>query len=235
MARLFDGINDCLTATVDLAAAPIISVAFWLWRDAFAVNDSIALEFMNAGSVGGFTVDAGSAYGGGTTIVAVDPTGGNKFAGYAWGSDAAWHQYLLVFNLTADTIVVYVDGSVDPPLSSSGTTTGTFKTTSDTLFFMCRNAASLFLAGRLAEVAIWTSALSAGDATNLGVNKYAPPLVAPGSLLHYWKLEGSASPEPDGQGSADATVTGAVSTTHPPGIVYSLGPTRRSLGLLGVS
>ena len=73
-----------------------------------------------------------------------------------------------------------------------------------------------YLNGRLAEAAIHTAALSAGEmlALSRGVR---PTRVRPQSLAGYWPLWGLSSPEPDLSGSANnGTLHGTSQADHAP-------------------
>lgn len=240
MARLFDGINDSLTASVDLSVTRFVSIAFWLWWDAYGTDNDLAFEFTADGTAagsGGFTLDPNAGdgswffwYPGTTTTTSISQS-------FVRPTAAAWHHILLALDAGTSagaidpSAVVYVDGSV-VTLTPSTPATPSFGSgfANSTLNFMSRNNASLFGAGRLAEVGLWNRLLDATEAGHLGTDKWAPTLV-PTNLIHYWKLEGVASPEPDPAG-ANATVNGAVSTAHPPGIVYPDAPATNDLLLL---
>jgi hypothetical protein len=91
---------------------------------------------------------------------------------------------------------------------------------------------STYMAGQLAEAAIWTAALTSGEIAALasGVNLR---LIRPSSLWAYWPLLGLNSPEPDWSGNIrNITATGAptaanhapVSLWVPPCSVTTVGP-----------
>jgi hypothetical protein len=71
-----------------------------------------------------------------------------------------------------------------------------------------------FYDGDIADVALWSVALSLGelDALNAGVR---PHRIRPSSLQAYWPLLGIASPEPDySPNGRNLTITGAVAANH---------------------
>jgi hypothetical protein len=209
MARQFNGTNQALTASINLASATVVSVSFWLWWDAFSNIDDFALEFVNGGSPGGFSVDMGSGYLGGCILVADVNSGttGNRFGGLTRPSAAAWHHYLIVFDVGGNAITSYIDGSVVTLNSPSGTSSGTFKASADTLSVMARNGASLWGAGRMADLAIWKSGRSSGDAATLAAGARANTLgTAPD---WYWRIDGTTSPEPATLGGVALTLVGA--------------------------
>lgn len=68
--------------------------------------------------------------------------------------------------------------------------------------------------GDIAEVALWNVKLSAAQRAMLAVG--CPPLmVAPESLVHYWRVTGSYSTEPDLVGGLSGTITGTSATSNP--------------------
>lgn len=232
MARLFDGINDSLTAAINLSSTRFLSVSFWLWWDAYATDNDLAMEFTADGTAvgsGGFTLDPNA--GDGTFVFWWHGTSSINViqSSFVRPSAAAWHHYTFAFDNgntvgpVYPTATVYVDGSavtLTPATPAFPEPGNNFA--NSTLNFMSRNNASLFAAGRMAEVGIWDRLVTATEAGHLGTDKWAPTLV-PTNLIHYWMLEGTASPEPENAG-AHATVNGAVSTAHPPGIVYPGAP-----------
>ena len=69
--------------------------------------------------------------------------------------------------------------------------------------------------GAIAEAAIWDVALTAAEIATLA-RGVSPLLVRPGSLLAYWPVYGTQSPEPDLKGAAALTITGtATAAAHP--------------------
>jgi hypothetical protein len=66
----------------------------------------------------------------------------------------------------------------------------------------------------IAEVAIYTGALTASDAAQLS-KRFGPPLVKVGSILNYWPIYGRGSTEPDLFGGANLTVNSATASPHP--------------------
>lgn len=68
--------------------------------------------------------------------------------------------------------------------------------------------AGRFYGGRMADVAIWNVALTAGEFAALASGQ-RPNMIRRASLLAYWPLDGLASPEPDFSGNGNnGTLTG---------------------------
>lgn len=82
------------------------------------------------------------------------------------------------------------------------------------------NGSALIYAGDIGEVALWNIALSAADIAQLATGVMANTVQA-GSLLGYWRIAGTASPEPDEMGGTALTLVGAPpqAGTNPPIIV----------------
>lgn len=227
MARLFDGTNDSLQASVDLSAFSTATLAFWMYWDSFANDDDLAFEFTANYNLndGGFVVDPNGGTGGGGGNFEVGCRLGNVHAVYfTRPSGAAWHHYLIHFDgtVTSHVALVRVDGT-SQTLTNFVDLGGSGSLANSTLNFMCRNNASLFGAGRMAEVAFWGGVLLGADEAAALTDGTVPTLIRPDALANYWPLWGRASPEQELVGRAEATVNGAVFTDHPR-VVY---PSRR--------
>jgi len=92
MARLFNGSSDCAAASLDLSAVNKLTLAFWLYWDAFANDDDFAFEFTAdfGANAGGFVVCPN--FSSGTFAVALNGNAGQCFATFSRPSAAAWHQ-----------------------------------------------------------------------------------------------------------------------------------------------
>lgn len=216
MALLFDGSNDYASAAVNLSAETTITLSWWMYWNAFANDDDLAFEYsanynFNAGS---FIVDPN----GGTTTFNVGINGdvGKNQGGYTRPSGAAWHHYMAVMDFSASgasagEVALYIDGAAaSESAQANSENTGNFG--NYTLYFMSRAGASLFGAGRLAEVAIYSGALTLAESKALSVG-ITPDHVRPNSLLHYWDMVGGRTL--NRMGGTALTVSGAVATDHP--------------------
>jgi hypothetical protein len=80
----------------------------------------------------------------------------------------------------------------------------------------CPGTSSLFFTGYIAEVGVWNSTLSAGEATALD-RGVIPIKIRRANLVGYFPLWASASPEPDLSGNKDnLAVSGATVAPHCP-------------------
>lgn len=209
-ARTFNGTSDNLqsSAPINLSAASTISISFWGWFDSDAkVQMFLETSAAADSNVGAFAIDQQN---GGVVHVFVAGTSTNPCEWtFPDPSSGAWHHYLIVHNITACTtgMKVYVDGisqSLTNLQPSNGTTFGNF-----TLNVMARNAASLFLPGRISDIAIWTTGLTSGNATTLAA--CGNPQTVNGTPAFYWPIN-QTSPEVATDGGVNLNVTGTTNS-----------------------
>lgn len=127
-------------------------------------------------------------------------------------TENAWNHVAMVRSAT--TLKMYLNGT------NTGTTTDSnVIDTVTTLLLIGASQTSAspnkLYSGDIADVAIWTRALSGTELSNLAALTHRPGDMAT-SLLGWWKLDGSGSTEADSAGSNTLTVTGATTATDPP-------------------
>jgi len=211
LARTFNGTSDNLqsAATIDLTATNKLSISFWLYWDSFADDDDVALELsanynLNAGSFIVLPGDSSNS----AFFVALRGDGGNNSGYFTRPSAAAWHHYLIVFDMslaTNELVAVYVDGSAQS-LTRPGNVDNTANFGNYTLNVMSRNAASLFGDGRISDITIWKPVLTSGNATTLAACG-DPETIDAANITNRWKIV-QASPETPSVGAVNLTVTG---------------------------
>lgn len=219
MSRKFNGSSDRASITVDLSSFSKLTLAFWLWVDAFSTGDETALCYDIGNGSNGFQLDCGwnaTKVGFGFYTAA-----SNRWVElYTKPSGAAWHHYVWAPDRAGPTNTLYIDGAVTSPSSSihDAATYGNFSNSA--LDIMVQQSAPStfirFLAGRMAELAIWPGVtLTASEA--LALSKGATPqLVHPDGLTVYVPMLGDSSPEPDYGGTKkSATLTGTTVANHP--------------------
>lgn len=167
-AAQFSGTGSGASALVNLStlAPRLLTVCWWMYWNAFANNDAIALEFTaNSGSGGtGFYIDPNSGYplSGrfAASIIAGSPSL-TRGEGFTRPSAAAWHHYAVTFDRNTPAVGLYIDSVAQTSGASNapGWTANDFPLNS--LFFMCRNLSNLRGAGRMAGVSLHPSILSA--------------------------------------------------------------------------
>ncbi len=164
-AAAFDGSGGAAHAEVDLSATHKLTVEFWLKWSAFAENDDLAMEFTPNFNEhpGGFLVNPNAS---GTDRFGIglgEGTSRNN-AFFARPSAETWHYYALVLDTTASgstQITPYVDGhAVSYTKTAEGTEAGAFANA--VLYWMSRDASSLFGTGSMQDLAVYETALSAG-------------------------------------------------------------------------
>lgn len=234
MARLFNGTSQGLQIALNLSAYSVITVSFWLWWNVFNTSDNLVMEYgttWDANGANGFIADFN--YSGGvhtpqfgiaTVIGGVQKYWNDEFPR---PSAAAWHHYMMTLNRATPAIAAWVDGAPQTLtlVKHDAVAYGNFG--NQNLNLMCRNAASLFAAGRLAEYAMWGGvALGTGAAKSLSIGAL-PITVHPDNLIFYPPIFGADSPEPDYSGGRhSATLVGAPTFTPHPGITQGLLPKR---------
>jgi YD repeat-containing protein len=205
----FLGTNATASAKLDLSASSQLTVEFWLNWSAYANDDKLAFEFTPNfnNNDGGFLVDPNAGDLGGKFGIGIGRGASRNNAYFDRPSAGAWHHYALVFDTTAaaaQQITPYVDGkAVAYAKTASGTGAGKFA--NSTLFFMSRNALTLFGKGSLDEVALYNRSLSAAEVGahfDSSVNK--PPLASfnaapnPVAAGIQTSFDAAASSDPDG-------------------------------------
>lgn len=218
MAYQFDGTDDYMTAALNLSGSNILSISFWLYQNAYDTGDDLAMEFTSEAGAnsGGFYIDPNS-FSGAQFDVATNPGTFGGRRSMAQASAAAWHHYLVVLDHTqtdyAKIFAIYVDGS-SATLTDEEVPVGTANFANDTLYVMCRNAASLFNAGRMAELALYLgNALDGTDATELTAGVLADDLTSAISPTHYWRMLSDTTAT---VGGVNLTNSGAIVVDHPP-------------------
>ncbi len=169
-AASFNGTNERAAAALNLSATQVLTVEFWMRWTSYTNNDDLAFEFTSNfnNTNGGFLVNPNSSTSGSRFEVALGRNGSRNNAYFTRPSANVWHHYAVVMNTAASAaqqILVYVDGqSLSISKGSSGTGAGNFA--NSTLNFMSRNGTTLFGAGSLDEVAIYSQALSAAQVSS---------------------------------------------------------------------
>ncbi len=161
----FDGSSGAADATVNLSNTHQVTIEFWMKWHAFAGDDHLALEFtpnFNE-NPGGFLVDP-DATPGSDFAVAVGQYGAghNNNVLFERPSAEHWHYYAFVIDTEASgetEITPYVDGhAVSYTKLDEETGAGSFA--DSTLFWMSRDASTLFGAGSMQDLALYESTLS---------------------------------------------------------------------------
>ncbi len=163
-SALFNGSSGAARASVDLSGTHELTIEFWMKWSTYGSDDHLAMEFTpNFNEYnGGFLVDP-------------DATPGSDFAAslgrgssvntvfFKRPTASAWHYYAFVLNSEAPAeseITPYVDGHA-VPYTKSETGSGAGNFANSTLYWMSRDASTLFGAGRMQNLALYETTLSA--------------------------------------------------------------------------
>lgn len=219
MSWSFDGTNDCLSSAVNLSGSPLLTLSCWIYWDAFANDDDLAFEYgtVNYAANNGFIVDPNNNYPANTFGVGFW-TNNNVWYYFNRPSAAAWHHLMICIDkntsTAADKIKAWVDGTAQTMTiqENSGASGGTMGNT--TLFAMCRANASLFGAGDMAELALWSGSLLDTSHALMMAKGYSPMLLGM-KPTHYWPLIGNNTTEPNLRGGTAMSVSGATKAAHP--------------------
>jgi concanavalin A-like lectin/glucanase superfamily protein len=229
-SALFNGSSGAARASVDLSGTHKLTVEFWMKWSTFAEDDHLALELTPNFNeyAGGFLVDP-DASPGTDFAVSIGEGSSRNTVYFERPSAGVWHYYAFVLNTEAPAetqITPYVDGhAVSYTKTESGTGAGSFA--SSTLFWMSRDASTLFGAGSMQDLALYDTTLNSstiGEHYDLGVGgpkasfTSAPTVASAGVPVHFdasastselgsitdyaWDFNGSKSYSTDGGSSA---------------------------------
>lgn len=243
MALQFNGSTDHAdsASAINYSAASKMAIAFWLWIDAYSGVSQYAYSHKDAGTTNRVNMAPDSA--GSLWYIERVDTGPLATTGeFTRPSAAAWHHFLInidITKLSAEIDTIYVDGSsVGITRNTDQNTTGNFPNAILGLMYR-REASDLFVAGRLAELAMWSDLLLTGaDALALYGNgplgesstAILASAVASGSPANYWRMltDGVAS-----LGGINLTLTGTSQVAHPiatsPGAAVAAGSYSQSI------
>lgn len=173
----FNGTTSRGEVALDLSSTSILTINFWMYWDAFAADDDLAMEFTPSTNItnGSFYIDPNES--GGTFVFRTsDGSVHSSTAGFTRPTAAQWHNYSFSFDrsLTTNTAVAaYVDGvsqSLTRLQNDNMSTYGAFA--NNTLYLMHRNGSGtrvLFGAGRLCNLLLFNRVLSADEALKIFV------------------------------------------------------------------
>ena len=188
-ASLFDGSSGAAHAPVDLSGTHQLTVEFWMKWSSYGPDDRLALEFtpnFNEHS-GGFLVDPDATPGSDFAVSIGQGGTSRNTVFFERPSAGAWHYYAFAIDTSAAAeteITPYVDGhAVSYTKPESGTGAGSFA--NSTLYWMSRDASSLFGAGEMQDLALYEGTLSAGTVLEhyeRGENSYRVANTTPPSI-----------------------------------------------------
>lgn len=164
-------------------------------------TDSTLIDTIRVNSALGITYDAGWTTTDGAWTIALPSTG-------------AWHTLAITYDGAATTNdpIFYYDGTT-PAVTENQAPVGTLRGASQPRNLCSRHDGASTTDGMLAEFAIWSSVLTAGNIASLEAGIRPDSIgVAP---VSYMKLCGTTSPEPNEViGGVTGAVTGALAQPH---------------------
>ena len=177
-ALQFNGTTQAASAAVNLSGVTTqLTVSFWLYGNVAGVGSGAqAFEYTSDfGGGDGFYIRWDSTFSGTPEFAQSNlAAGANKAYMNPAPSAAAWHFYVVIFDrtVTAGNIgeTVYVDGALKTLTSIQTDAMNSEGFANSSLYWMSRNTASFFLAGRLDDVRLYNRALTSGEVTTLYTN-----------------------------------------------------------------
>jgi hypothetical protein len=221
MARLFDGVDDELSASAAVltSAAGPFTVSIWVkpanltqssctvFRTGSSLNPRLEIQWEAfSNSISLFSLGhtgTNPATSSDIALTATHVTNG-AWIGYRYlGAGAEWSKWLNGAKSIINAAITFVLGA-----HASATYLGSAN-------------GALFFNGAIAELAVWESlALTDQQMSDLA-RGVAADVVCRAGLTHYWPIRGNSSPEPNymaavfGSGTTFSVITGAAKTTHP--------------------
>lgn len=155
-APVFNGSSQALTVAVNLSGFSKLAVSLWLYWDAFADDDDLAMELTpNVATTNGWFLDPNSSRS--AFEVSMHGNAGFSTSTFTRPSAAIWHHYVVNLDYSAASAqidTIYVDGVAQTQTRVFDVqNNGPF--TNDSLYLMSRAATSLFAAGKMADLRIY--------------------------------------------------------------------------------
>lgn len=174
MGEVLQGQSAGACATIPLSVPSYrMTAAFWMYWDNYANDDHFAFELTNdvnnTANVGGFNMCPNSSFLAGNGIVYSRRATGSTRGFYYPRPSAGWHHYVWTLNndFASDPIgEMYIDG-VQQTCGAVLAGANSFNNfANSTLYFFSRNSATLFHAGRIANLRFFV-----GRVTDTGLVK----------------------------------------------------------------
>jgi hypothetical protein len=136
-------------------------------------------------------------------------------------SAGAWHNWVVTLDAssTSNSPLMYLDGTSISVYTTTAPT-GTYTTTAANYYVGNRSDGTRNFDGRISDIAIWNSILTANDARALGQGA-SPLRIQPANLAFYDPMCGGGSGEADwGPSHVSNTLTGTAAQGGPPTEAY---------------
>lgn len=216
MARSFNGSSDyARNANGIVTAAPLTFSCWGYWASATVTQNTMMGLYNSAGTQARNLFSIVTTPTAATTAsIGANTADGTSLSASTFSATSVaintWYHFGAVF-ASSTSRTMYFRGSAATTNTTSRTPSGIDR------FSIGREdnaAANRYLNGGLAEVGVWSAALSSDDIASLAKG-VSPLLVRPESLVAYWPLGGNYSPEIDPVGKFDLTLTGTAKADHP--------------------
>lgn len=219
MSRSFNGTSDAIKCSgVDpTGLRSLTGISAWIYPTSSTTDGWIAGEVFSSGEL--YELRADRSASGFFNYVIVCSGVATVLASTSTVASLLNTWVHLCGTYDGSTQRLYVNGSQQ----ASGAATGTidFNTSSNFCIGQDTIHTSNTFAGRIADVAVWSTPLTALEVAALSKG-IRPPAIRPLSLKGYWPLDGLQSPEPDFSGNANnGTLTGTTSAFGPPFTLFT--------------
>ena len=215
MSRLFnDATPHYLTGEPAPVTAPPFSVSMMMYCDDATISQAaFFLGDLDSTAEYHYLMARGDVGGDPIRIASRSVAEGSATADTSTGFTAnTWTQIGGVWASTASRSAYIAGGSKGTNTTTINTAVGNSRIA---LGMLRDSTPSDAFSGRLAECGLWDVALTDAEMAILGKG-VSPLLVRPASLMRYWQLVGTSSPEFDRMGAQTLTVTGATKAEHAP-------------------
>ena len=178
-ALAFNGSSQTVSSAIDLSGTAQVTVAFWMKWTTFANTDNLAMEFGSAGTYGGngILIDPNSGSTGNDFLIDNGGASPNFDNGghFPRPSAGVWHHYVLTFDRSLGTALqtgAYVDGVPQTVTQIFSSTVNGGNFANGTIYMMSRTGTTLWGAGSLDDVRIYSRILTASDAKQLYLSSW---------------------------------------------------------------
>lgn len=209
MSRSFNDSTDYLEYAGAARAALPVTMACWVNPDLGSADAAVSLS--TATALNSVSIQLTNT---GVLRVRSSTTGGtvNSADTVATVSANTWAHIAGVFTSTTSRTAYIDGGNAVTNTSTNNPSAASFNTT--TIGARYETTRGNFFGGEIAEVGIWSAALTAAEIASLAKG-ISPTLIRPASLVAYWPLIGNYSPEIDLRNRFEMTVSGATKEAHP--------------------
>ncbi len=186
-----DGVNAYMSVAdatdLNIGTGQSFSFTCWVKTNSFAKRIFSKRAAPYAPANPGYEFINNSSPGGqfGVNLRATDGTNAGPAFGSTNVTDNQWHHLAMVVNTTDNTCKIYVDGGLQQTSTNAIIGSGSFASTVN-LIIGANNDLSLFLAGQMDNIRVWSKALSAAEVTTDMTSTISGPTT---NLIAAWDFE----------------------------------------------